>query len=313
MRTTPPLLVSLILTASAAQAASEDDRAFLASDAVGALTSPKELDGVAAVQQVCEALTEGLDPARDPDDPVPEAVQAARRAVYRLVIPPKGFEVGPGLQLRLERPLVTFGGSVTLVVLDRSGGTFDVPPATAPALARQVEEARTALEVVFRLEGTDSDLSPCFGHPKSGARGLRAEPLSYALLDAKTGAVLARIRTRHLARLTRWLRPGAAQVEVDVQAKGGVDPAAARAALDGEAARACLEPVASSPAGTGMASLSAQVDAQGRLTNVKAELDSFADEAVARCLVAAVAQARLPRGKRPGSLTARFAVERGDE
>jgi hypothetical protein len=306
MRVPAPVVALLIGLPALAWAGSEEDRAFLASEAEGALASPKTLSDPAAVRSLCGVLAEGLDPARDPDDPVPEAVAAARRAVYRLVIPAQGFAMR-GQQLRLERPLVAFGGGVTVVLLDREGGTFGPE---AEAAVQAAEAGRAKLELIFQLEGADEDLSPCFGHTKSDTLGLRAEPLRFALLDAKTGASLARLETRHHARLLKWLRPGAPVLRLDAQAQGGVDPTAVSALVDQPAARACLAPVAASPAGTGIAALSAAVDAQGVLHDVKVEISSFSDEAVVTCLVGALAQARLPKARAAGRITARFAVER---
>lgn len=299
----------LLLGAPTAAPAVEDDRTFLGGTEVGALVAPAYIKNIDQVQALCTVLAPKRDEA--PTDP---RRGLARRAVYRVTVPAEGFRLMPtAVTVDLQYNLRTMGGRLNLAVLTGTDSTFGLTPTEAQGVTAAAEAGKLALDVVFRLEGEDADLPACFAGGFAGTYGLRIEPLSFTLVDAKHGTPWAHLRTARGAVFAQWLSPGGAAVSVKVISQGTeIDTVTLGGALATSDLRQCLVPVTTQRAASGLVSMSGTLNAKGRLEDLAVQVDALQEAGVVTCLLKTLSATQLEAQTVPVPVHVQVRVRRGE-
>lgn len=308
------LIVAALTAPSAAWASDPADRAFLGSQMPGSLVAPQPIEALSEVKALCAAIAEVHLEGEDEVEP-DEAARAAARAVYRVVVGPGDFALKwdqGDVVLDLRRPLRLFRDDLTLMVMASAESTFAFTPEVAEGLHSRVRAKQVALEVVFRLEGTESGVPACFVTAGGHGYRLRVEPLSYTLLAVDSKAELAQLRTPVWSQLHAWVAPGAASVRLDVVLLDGklADLEGTQADLRTEALSACWKTMSASRNETGLLSLVAQVSKQSRLVDIEVEVDAVQAPPVVDCVLTALAAAPLTHTSGWAKLSIQVGVER---
>ncbi len=287
----------------------EGDRAFLGGTETGALVAPASIENIDQVRTLCEVLGPKVDAAsRDPRRGL------AHRAVYRVRVPAQGFRLkSDAMALDLQSKLRTLREHLSLAVLTGTDATFALTRSEANGVRTAIQSQALALDVVFRLEGDAKDQPACFAGGFAGTYGLRIEPLSFTLLDPKQGTVWAHLRTARGSAFAKWLHPGAAEVSVKVRSAGHtLDEVGLGGALATDGLRECLLPVTAQRSASGLISMTAVLSQQGRLEELKVQIDALQEAGVVQCAVRVLRETQLAAQPRRTPVSVQVRVRRGD-
>jgi hypothetical protein len=303
-----------------------DARAFLKGKGEGSLDNPIALAQEARLEALCGELQGRR--SKPHGDEVERGIErhelalkaeSARRAVYRILVDPRGFRMGEyrveegALPLRLDQAFVALDGAVTLSAMKRGGAWFKLAPKEASALLQRIASKEIALDLLFRLDRGSDELSPCFSTPKSAAYSLRIEPLSYALVDVATKKPIASAATPEMKSLKSWLEPGAPSLRISVHSvEGALDPDQINAALESKRKdfESCLAPILQSADATAVLGFQAIVAPSGGIKNVRLQVSAIDHPQAAACVEKVIASATAPKSAKGALAQVTIAVDR---
>lgn len=301
----------------------EDDRIHVSGTAAGSLATPIVLRDEAALEKLCRDVQSPRSSSESEDRSVlRENRRSAMRNVYSAVVAPGGFKVGEfrhrgsRLPLRLEHPFTTLDGALRLIVVQRAGGSFELPATEAAVWASAIEEKRASLEVLFRIDHAMSDsLAPCFSYPKSATFAFNVEPLAYTLVE--NGGQKRRVETKTpaLAKLKEWMEPGKARLSIVATTEGPIDGPALTQAIEAKRTEleACFGTMMQSAAATGVVAYEASVTPQGAFSEVRVEAESLRDSEAGPCAAKVLALVGAPKAKKASRAHVAFNIVRGDD
>jgi hypothetical protein len=287
---------------------SDDDvRAFLSGQEPGSLAQPIALDAESKVESLCNDLMVSRGRATQE---LRAKKKAAERKIYRVRVETKGFKLGEYqaddkmLPLSLDQSLVALDGALSLAILDRDSGEFELSAQAAQGVLSTAEKKRLALEIVFRVDREHDGLPACYSYQKSGAYALRIEPLTLTLIDTSAQKQVASKTTDAMDDLKSWLEPGKAMLNVLVHdVEGPIDGEALTTAINKRSAdlQSCLSAVMKSPSATAVLAYAATVTTGGAITELRREVEAAEQSGAASCVekvIASVSAAKMPRVSR---------------